>query len=319
MRTRRWIRARPRGGGPAPGWLAAASVAVGLIVAAGAAPSRAQQPDFLDDPADSVVGPIAWRVVEPFELQETIDTASPGDTVFVGAGVYGPVTLRSELLLIAEAGPYETILESGQVWCVKAEGVDSTTVLEGFTIDGIRSAEGVITADNSFFTVRDCVLRNAWSGVRAMYSDLRIVNCTIRDCQNGIYLFESGGILRDNDIRNCINGINLVSSSPRVIRNEIVGNSIGISLSEHSDPRIGGSLATANHVRENRAGNVLNRALEKRFSVRTMKPMTLKVPYNSWGADCPDSLWFRGPVIWSPWVDESGTRSLDDCPSPSLD
>jgi hypothetical protein len=44
-----------------------------------------------------------------------------------------------------------------------------------------------------------------------------------------------------------------------------------------------------------------------------MKPMTLKVPYNFWGADCPDSSDFRGPVDWTPWVDETGTRSLDEC------
>jgi parallel beta-helix repeat protein len=294
------------------------TVRVSLAVAwLAPAVAGAQDSGFRDDPADTATGPSAWSVVEPFELQETVDAAAYGDTVYVGPGTYGAVTLRSGILLLAEAGPDETVLEHGRFWCVKADGVDSTAVLEGFTLDGAKSAEGAVTADNSYFTVRDCVLRNAWSGVRAMYSDLRVENCTIRDCQNGIYLFESGGVLRDNDVRNCINGMNLVSSSPRVLRNEIVGNSVGISLSEHSDPRIGGSLATSNRIRDNRAGNVLNRALEKRFSVRTMKPMTLKVPYNYWGADCPDSLWFRGPVIWSPWVDESGTHSLEDCPSES--
>jgi parallel beta-helix repeat protein len=261
-------------------------------------------------------GALTWPVGDPDSLQSIVDSAAYGDTVLVAPGEYVRVILRSGIRLIAEAGPDETIFRNGRFWCVKADGVDTTAVLEGFTLDGAKAAEGLVTADNSFFLVRDCVLRDAWSGIRAMYSDLRIENCTIRDCQNGIYLFESGGLIRDNDIRNCINGINFVSSSPRVIRNEIAGNSIGLSLSEHSDPRIGGSLATANRIRDNRGGNVLNRALEKRFSVRTMKPMTLEIPYNYWGSDCPDSLGFRGPVVWAPWVDETGTRSLDECSTP---
>ena len=259
--------------------------------------------------------PSVWWVFDPIDLQATVDSAAYGDTVWVGPGEYDRVVLRSGILLIAQGGAVSTTIRNSRVWCVKADGVDSTAVLEGFTLDGVQSAEGAVTADNSSFTIRDCVLRNAWSGVRAMYSDLRIVNCTIRDCQNGIYLFESGGRLSDNDIRGCINGVNLVSASPRIIRNEITGNSVGISLSEHSNPRIGGSLSTANRIRDNAAGNVLNRALEKRFSVRTMKPMTLKAPFNFWGSDCPDSLWFRGPVVWSPWVDETGTHTLEDCTS----
>ncbi len=267
----------------------------------------------------SEAGAITWDVAEPFDLQAVVDSAAYGDTVWVAPGEYDRVILRSGIRLIAVEGPEVTILRSGDLWCVKADGVDSTAVLEGFTLDGAQAAEGVVTADNSYFTVRDCVVRGAWSGIRAMYSDLRIENCTIRDCQNGIYLFESGGRVRNNEIRDCINGVNLVSASPRVSGNTIRANSVGIFLSEHSDPRVGGSLATANRIHGNRSGNVLNRALEKRFSVRTMKPMTLKASYNFWGSDCPDSLWFRGPVVWTPWVDEAGSRSLDECPTDSVE
>jgi hypothetical protein len=41
--------------------------------------------------------------------------------------------------------------------------------------------------------------------------------------------------------------------------------------------------------------------------------MTLKVPFNFWGSDCPDSSLFRGSVVWKPWVDESGSHSLEKC------
>ena len=53
-----------------------------------------------------------------------------------------------------------------------------------------------------------------------------------------------------------------------------------------------------------------------RQGIRTLKPMTLQVPYNFWGSDCPDTLLFKGPIEWSPWVDESGKRSLNQCEEP---
>ena len=77
--------------------------------------------------------------------------------------------------------------------------------------------------------------------------------------------------------------------------------------------QIGGTLATANRIWNNAAGAIRSEALAKNSGVRTLTPMTLKVPYNFWGSDCPDSSLFRGSVEWKPWVDESGTRSIEKC------
>jgi hypothetical protein len=147
-----------------------------------------------------------------------------------------------------------------------------------------------------------------------MYSNVRVENCKITNCQNGCYFFESEGSILANEISQCINGISIVSSAPRVQRNIITSNSLGISVSKHSEPSIGGSLATANRIYGNQAGYIKNTALAKRFSVRTVKPLTLQVPYNYWGSNCPDSLEFRGPVEYRPWVDETGAGALEKCP-----
>jgi parallel beta-helix repeat protein len=247
------------------------------------------------------------------QIQEMMDSAAYGDTVMVAPGTYDRIVLRSGVHLIAESGPQDTTLRNGYYWVIKADGVDSTAVVEGFTLDGVKAAEGVVYAENSFFTLTDCVLKNGWSGVRALYSDLTVQNCTITDCQNGIYLYESNGRLLNNDVQLCITGINLVSSSPRVARNTLTRNSYGMQVSDHSDPAIGGSLASANRIWNNAAVAIKNSAYQKKFSVRTMKPMTLEVPYNVWGTDCPDSLLFQGPVVFSPWVDSTGSRSLEEC------
>ncbi|NNE43426.1 MAG: hypothetical protein HKN12_04405 [Gemmatimonadetes bacterium] len=51
----------------------------------------------------------------------------------------------------------------------------------------------------------------------------------------------------------------------------------------------------------------------KKAGLRTMNPLTLEVPYNYWGSDCPSKELFRGDVVFTPWVDETGKRSIENC------
>jgi parallel beta-helix repeat protein len=250
---------------------------------------------------------------EPDAYQSVVDSAAPGDTVWVAPGQYRMLVVPSGVRVLSESGPSDTVFRNGSHFVFDASRTDSTTVIEGFTLDGIKAAEGVLVVSESQAVVRNCVIRNGWSGVRGVYAEVELEGCEISDCQNGVYLFESRGVVDGNTIRGCINGITLVSASPRIVRNEIRGNSLGISVSEHSDPRIGGSLRTANRVFDNPAGAVKNTALTKRAGLRTMKPYTLRVPYNFWGSNCPDSAAFRGPVEYEPWVDDSGERTLAAC------
>jgi parallel beta-helix repeat protein len=254
-----------------------------------------------------------WPVSEDAKLQETIDTAAYGDTVLVAPGTYVTATLRSGVRLISEKGPEETLLQHTSYWVIHGEAVDSLASVEGFTLDGNKSADGVVLAEECFFTVRNCILRGGWSGVRAVYGALRVEGCTIRECQNGIYMFESGGYVADCDIQLCVTGATIISSNPRLVRNTITRNSVGIYVQKHSDPLIGGAVVSANRIWNNAANAIRNDSYLKRDGIRTWKPMTLKVPFNFWGSDCPDSSLFRGSVEFVPWVDESGTRSLESC------
>lgn len=264
--------------------------------------------------AAAPAGATVWPVSDWARMQETIDSAAYGDTVLVAPGTYKRVILRNGIRLISEKGPEETLLKHNTFYVVQGEKVDSLAVVEGFTIDGVKGAEGVVYAEESSFTVRNCVISGGWSGVRALYSDLRIEGCTIRDCQNGIYLFESGGIVAENDIQLCMKALMIISSNTRVLRNSITRNSLGIHVEKHSEPQIGGTLATANRIWNNAAEALRNDGFQKQSGIRTWKPMTLSVPFNYWGSDCPDSTrLFRGGVEYKPWVDETGMRSLEKC------
>ena len=101
-------------------------------------------------------------------------------------------------------------------------------------------------------------------------------------------------------------------------RNEIYHNSLGISISKHSDPVVGGSLAGANRIYENPGGGVKNTALQKKYELRTMRPATLRLPYNYWGADCPDSSDFRFVRGLPREVPMPGSVSRDDPGLPLL-
>jgi parallel beta-helix repeat protein len=248
-------------------------------------------------------------------VQEAMDRCVYGDTVWVAPGKYMQLTVRNGIRLISEAGPAETIFRHGQNHVFNVSEVDSTTLVQGFTLDGVKASEGVLVVEKSKAHIKDCVIKNGWSGVRGIFSEFIVEDCTITDCQNGIYLYESAATVAGNRIQRCINAITLVNASPRIVRNLISGNSLGISVTEHSDPQIGGSLAAANRIFGNAGGAIKNDGLTKREGLRTMTPLALHAPYNYWGTDCPDSTFFRGDVDFKPWVDETGTRSLATCAS----
>jgi len=253
------------------------------------------------------------RVEDPQKFQLVVDSAAYGDTVRVPPGTYPRVITRPGIRLISEKGPEETIIRNDRMFVVRAVDADSLNVVEGFTLDGVKACEAVVDIENSALVLRNCIIKGGWAGVRGKFATLRTENCQIRACQKGYFLEESKGDILENDIRGCGTGIQLMSSSPRILRSIITGNSLGIDVAEHSDPSIGGSIATANRIYDNPGGAIHNTASIKKEGLRTLNPMTLHVPYNFWGSNCPDSLDFRGPIVWSPWVDESAKKSIERC------
>jgi len=280
--------------------LAAALAAAAFALAAGPAPAETHR---------------IRTGMDHMEIQEVMDRAAYGDTVLVEPGQYLMLTVRNGIKLIGEEGPENTVFRhTGAV--LNASQTDSTTLIQNVTVDGVKASEGIIVAEESNMRIRGCVLKNGWVGVRGVQSTFDLEDTEILNCQNGVYLFESEGIIANCRIHSCITGITLVNSSPRILRNDISRNSLGISISDHSDPTVGGSLASANRIYGNPGGAVKSTALVKRGGVRTRTLATLSFPYNYWGADCPDSAeTFRGPVEFRPWVDSSGKKSLDSCPA----
>jgi parallel beta-helix repeat protein len=164
-------------------------------------------------------------------IQAGLDSCSIGDTVLVASGIYyenliWPAT--EGILLISESGPEVTIIDGGEAGSVIqiTTGVDTTTIINGFTIQNGYSEKG--------------------GGIYCYNSSPKIINNIIRmntaeDEEGGyggaIYLKYSNSIISNNLISQNVayydsigiyggegGGIYITQSSPSILQNDIYQN-----------------------------------------------------------------------------------------------
>ena len=120
------------------------------------------------------------------KLQDAIDAASAGDTVWVAAGTYrGPFVLKKRLVLFGDAGPESTFLDGGDTTRVlHIEGVSRTSVL-GFTIQhgNAPGGSGIYCLRDTNLVIGTCVIRNNrqrgvafWKCQTARLADAKILD-----------------------------------------------------------------------------------------------------------------------------------------------
>ena len=115
-------------------------------------------------------------------IQIAIDAASPGDTIWVAAGVYrGPLVMKKRLVLFGDGGPDSTILDGGDsVRVLHVEGVRGGALI-GFGIRGGKAAAGggVYLLRDSTFTIEACTFTRNWESAIAAWEchGLRVAHC----------------------------------------------------------------------------------------------------------------------------------------------
>ena len=167
-------------------------------------------------------------------IQEAIDSASPGDTVYVYGGTYFEhVVIDKSLELIGQSPANTTIdgQDTGNVVMVKA----SSVTIEGFTIqDGgsesysgsgidARAVENLLVRNNSFL--------NSYHGIRSFQSlDIRILSNTfLGDSGDDVYLDEAyGATISNNEFQGSGAGV-WYSHDLSILENSF-GNGLGILL-----------------------------------------------------------------------------------------
>ena len=181
-------------------------------------------------------------------IQDCLDSCVTGDTVLVGPGTYYECIIwpaPQSILLASEYGPDTTIIDGDSTSTViyMAGTVDSTTVIEGFTIQNgndINSAG--IMCDNAAPTIRNNIIRNnhgiLGAGITCAWS-------------SGNPIIE-GNIITHNHADSTGGGISVYyGATPRILANTIDSNTAyrgGGIYCWNSAPVIEGNVVTGNYV-----------------------------------------------------------------------
>jgi predicted outer membrane repeat protein len=137
-----------------------------------------------------------WSVPGDFSgIQEALDAASSGDTVFVGPGTYAaPFVFQMNCKLISTDGPATTIIDGSGTSASLVEMIhkNETTMLQGFTIRGADggtpvSQDGTLIVGGGLRilaggpVIDDCIFENNHSGyggaIHSGGSTATISNC----------------------------------------------------------------------------------------------------------------------------------------------
>jgi parallel beta-helix repeat protein len=159
---------------------------------------------------------VAPSGAEFFSIQDAVDWASSGDTIFVESGTYPETLLLDKKITLT--------------------GIDSGGGLP--VIDAVQAGNGMdIRVDGC--TVEHFIIQNGslFTGIRAASSDNTLKKNTVRGFGQGISLISSqrSTVASNNILENDHVGIVLEASTSNDIENNIVTkNTVGITLDEYS-------------------------------------------------------------------------------------
>lgn len=289
----------------------------------------------------SISGPRVLRVPSQYPtIQAGIDAAADGDTVLVDNGIYTEnVILRNGVVLRTNADSTIITATSGNV--VSADGV-TDAVIEGFNIScGGQAVHGISCQNGATLIIRDNQISDAasrginceggsspqiiqntitgstYNGINCGYSAPTIEGNEIAENSVGINCWEAAPTVRDNHIHDNGDGIWCYAGSSVLIYSNIIENNTGYGIFTHtSSPIIGGSLAHANTIYQNRAVRLDNGADD------------IDATYNYWGTSdesvIQTLIWDHtdnsalGTVHYTPWTDETHTQVLTGGPAPKV-
>jgi nitrous oxidase accessory protein len=158
-------------------------------------------------------------------IQEAIDKANEGDTIFVRTGIYHEhVTVDKALSLVGE-NKSNTIIDGGEIETV-VDIITNNATIRNFTIQ--NGKVGIwLWCSHDINLTGNIVSENSPYGIFLGYSHNNVIsdNTISSINQYGIYLsYSSNNIFANNTISNNNNGIYLLSSSNNIFANNTISN-----------------------------------------------------------------------------------------------
>jgi parallel beta-helix repeat protein len=165
-------------------------------------------------------GPAHYR-----KIQEAINAANLGDTIYVKAGTYYEQVVIDKALSLVGDGTDVTIIDAnglGTVITVMANNI----IIEGFTIRNGDDNGIYISGYNHSIIRNNSITNNMWAGI--------------------VVRGDNNTISENNLTTNRLSGINLTGSHNRIIRNRITNSPYGIFLQYSFDNMISENNLTNN-------------------------------------------------------------------------
>jgi parallel beta-helix repeat protein len=172
------------------------------------------------------------------KIQDAVDNASEGDTVFVYSGFYEENILISTSIQLIGIENNSTIIDGGSSNTVVTIVADNTVLL-GFTIQNAQNdiphAGIEISTANNVQILRNIIQDNGMLGISIQGPNTqgtRILTNTIRNNSYGVYLFNSPNtLILANNICDNGEGMYIVGSYASLIMNNTVANrGLGVHL-----------------------------------------------------------------------------------------
>jgi len=172
-------------------------------------------------------------------IQDAIDNASDGDTVYVydDSSPYNE-NLNVDKSITLKGENKETTVINGIGHEIGVNISSDNVVLSGFTIENYdnqsRSIIGLITILSDYNVISDNIILagNAWSGVEISESEYNTISSNIISCSFGIFMaFGKNNNITKNIIKDCFYGIDLgfYSNNNSITWNNLINNTCGIT------------------------------------------------------------------------------------------
>jgi parallel beta-helix repeat protein len=198
-------------------------------------------------------------------IQEGIDFSVNGDTVLVAPGTFAEhINFNGRrILLKSEQGPEVTTiakLADGFDLVTFGLGCDTTSIIDGFTIENSNSSQCINIGQHSGATIRGNRIRNSSGLAILSYSRAIIANNAISTCAYGIKCIQSSySQISGNMLSGCSSPLQLEScTNLNVSSNSLIGNSGGMTLNGANN-----SIVFNNSLTNNEGGMALYGASSK--------------------------------------------------------
>jgi len=236
-----------------------------------------------DDFNESTPG---WNVTCFDKIQNAVDVAGDGDTIFVYSGIYtyygpgnrGCIDIRQKNINLVGEDKYTTILDAdGELGVVHVDA--EFFRISGFTITnsrwfgielGFNYVKRVIICDNIISGHDDGII--IWMGKNLIYNNIIRSNN-----EYGIYINGRNNIFYNNLIMNNSIGMRIVSCRRVIVHNNLIrGNDVGILL-ENSRVLIN-------------KNNIINNSNQATYDILRNLPLGRSIWFNNYWSDWNTSI-----------------------------